>query len=245
MTFQNIFQNKIVDKMVLEKEEYLQRKNAGLCVACGGYNNMKPKLLCSDCQTQKNNQKQTKRKFNFIGKKEYEYRKNQGYCVNCGWENDRLPKVVCSKCAKYQKDYREKQRKIKKIQKQKEKQSKMNEAKRNAEFLKLKNKNYTEKIQPHPEKSQKYNQPKKPIKWTHNEDLIKQIPNEPFPKQIQKAIQGDKIKTTNNEFTKGFELGRRLGRKKLYEEINELFDEIATESINADDLKNILKLIKA
>lgn len=244
MTFQNTFQNKLANKTITEQEEYLQRQKAGLCVGCGGYNNMKPKLLCSDCQAQKNNQKQTKRKFNYVGRKEYEYRKEHGYCVNCGRENDRLPKVICSTCAQYQKTYREKQKQIKKSRKEKENQKEKEIVKHNTKFLNQKKENYTEKLQPQPEESIRYTQPRKPIKWVNIKDLMKKEQDE-VNKKVTKLTCGVKIKTTNNEFTKGFELGRRLGRKKLYEEINELFDEIATDTIDAEDLKDILKLVKA
>lgn len=243
--------------MTIVQETYKQRKLAKVCVSCGKINDRFPKVNCSKCaEYQANYQKnrarliqqtkkklnhmgkkeyqanyrknrgeliqQAKVKFNYIGRKEYEYRKEHGYCVTCGWENDRLPKVTCSKCAQYQENYRKKHRQTIKLQKEKEKQSKKEIVKRHGE-----------KIQPQLEGSKKYEQPKKPLKWVNNEELMKQ-------KQDEENKQ-----TTNNEFTKGFELGRRLGRKNLYEEINELFDEIVIDTIKADDLKNILKLVKA
>lgn len=243
--------------MTIAQETYKQRKLAKVCVSCGKKNDRLPKVVCSKCaQYQSKHRKnevklaqqakkklnhirkkeyqanyrksneesiqQAKVKFNYIGRKEYAYRKEHGYCVTCGWKNDRLPKVTCSKCAQHQENYRKKHRQTIKLQKEKARQSKK-------EIVKC----HGKKTQPQLEGSKKYEQPKKPLKWVNNKELMKQ-------KQDEENKQ-----TTNNEFTKGFELGRRLGRKKLYEEINELFDEIVIDTIKADDLKNILKLVKA
>lgn len=259
--------------MVNKKGYYTTKKSKGLCPSCGAkLPNGHPWVLCDRCidiqheyrkigeyrrtSTSDAMSKPIKEgvKRPALTKEEYHRRKDVGLCVKCGKENDRWPMVYCSECATI----------VSHRNKLRHKYGVRDYAKRKARGVCITCGTMVEESSPSTircfacAEKERVRQAKATAKLPACAKCGYKLRGNDVGKKycsaceerlsISSGVKKEGVKNMDkiisNEFSRGFEVGRKLGRKAYYDEFAELIDEIVVGPVKVDELKNILRLVK-